>query len=194
MVFNIQCDPGALGMQQCYVVMPDGSRQEVIDYDNSGNPITKAPTNNPGMAWVPQLHTLDMQGNMIQPFGPAGIPYTMGGMVGWPGKGGQIGNNPQDTADPQAWQYLNSLPGAFSRWMYQNRECDPLWPTLGCKTSDPASSNTVTTAPDEDESLWSKWFGAEDGGTETNLLKAGGMLAAGALGMGLIMKSREASN
>ena len=192
MSFNLQCDPGALGMQTCYVVLADGSRQKVIDYDNSGNPITQAPTTSPGMAWVPQLWSLNQSGDQYAPFGPAGIPYTMSGMVNWQGKGGQLPSygNPYNTADPQSWLYLQSIPGAGARRAYNSRVCDPLWPTFGCRTGDPYSSSTVTTAPDEDESLWSKIFGAEH--KSSNML-APAAIAAGVLGLGLVMMKKSSN-
>ena len=42
---------------------------------------------------------------------------------------------PSSGADPQDFYYLNySMPGSFSRRMYEERTCNPLWPTFGCKT------------------------------------------------------------
>jgi len=42
---------------------------------------------------------------------------------------------PSSGADPQDYYYLNySMPGSLSRRMYQERTCNPLWPTFGCKT------------------------------------------------------------
>lgn len=43
---------------------------------------------------------------------------------------------PSSGADPQDFYYLNySMPGSYSRRMYQERICSPLWPVLGCKTA-----------------------------------------------------------
>ena len=190
MSFNLQCDPGALGMQQCYIQPAGGGpRQKVIKYDNSGNPITQAPTNSPGLAWVPQLWSLNQQGQQYAPFGPAGIPYTMSGMVNWQGKGSNFDN--MGWADPNARNYLDSIPGAGARRAYNQRVCDPLWPTFGCRTGDPYSSSTVTTAPEEDESLWSKLFGAED--TSTSKIVAPVAVAAGVLGLGLVMMKKSSN-
>ena len=42
---------------------------------------------------------------------------------------------PSSGADPQDYYYLNySMPGSYSRRMYEERTCNPLWPTFGCKT------------------------------------------------------------
>ena len=190
MSFNLQCDPGALGMQQCYIQPAGGGpRQKVIKYDNSGNPITQAPTNSPGLAWVPQLWSLNQQGQQYAPFGPAGIPYTMSGMVNWQGKGSNFDN--MGWADPNARNYLDSIPGAGARRAYNQRVCDPLWPTFGCRTGDPYSSSTVTTASEKDESLWSKLFGAED--TSTSKMLAPVAVAAGVLGLGLVMMKKSSN-
>tara|TARA_B110000285_G_scaffold34997_1_gene37429 strand:- start:195 stop:764 length:570 start_codon:yes stop_codon:yes gene_type:complete len=189
MSLNLQCAPGALGMQDCDIVLPDGSRQEVIKWDDSGNAITKAPTNSPGMAWVPQLWSLNQQGQQYAPFGSAGIPYTMSGMVNWQGKGSNFDN--MGWADPNAQKYLESIPGAGARNAYNTRLCNPLWPTFGCRTIDwSGSSNTVTTAPEkEEESLWSKLFGAED----TTNKYAPVAVAAGVLGLGYVLMKKSSN-
>ena len=189
MSFNLQCDPGALGMQDCYIVLADGSRQKVARWDGSGNPITQAPSSSPWMAWVPQLWTLNQSGDQYAPFGPAGIPYTTSGMVNWQGKGSNFDN--MAWADPNARNYLDSIPGAGARIAYNSRVCDPLWPTFGCRTGDPYSSSTVTTAPvEEDDSWWSKLFGAED---TSSKMVAPVAVAAGVLGLGLVMMKKSSN-
>ena len=43
---------------------------------------------------------------------------------------------PSSGADPQDFYYLNySMPGSYSRRMYEERICSPLWPVFGCKTA-----------------------------------------------------------
>lgn len=79
--YNIQCDPGALGMQKCYVVTASGDRQEIIGYDSAGNPISKMQSSSPWNAWIPSLTVLDMSGNAYQPYGQAGLPYTATGQI-----------------------------------------------------------------------------------------------------------------
>ena len=39
--------PGDLYSRKCYVVTASGDRQEIIGYDQQGNPISKAPTTMP---------------------------------------------------------------------------------------------------------------------------------------------------
>jgi|TARA_R110000851_G_scaffold222099_1_gene374907 hypothetical protein len=185
MSLNLQCAPGALGMQDCDIVLPDGSRQEVIKWDDSGNAITKAPSTSPWMAWVPQLWSLNQQGQQYAPFGPAGIPYTMSGMVNWQGKGSNFDN--MGWADPNARNYLQSIPGSGARAAYNSRVCDPLWPTFGCRTGG------VTTAPteEEEESWWSKIFGAEDPTTSKMLAPAA--IAVGVMGLGYAVMKKSSN-
>ena len=57
---------------------------------------------------------------------------------------------PSGGADPQDWQYLEySMPGALSRRMTNTRVCDPLWPVLGCKTSDEIGEHTAVVPKNE---------------------------------------------
>ena len=140
--YNITCDPGDLYSRRCYVNTASG-KQEIIGYDNQGNPISKAPTTAAGTAWQPSVTVLDDSGNAYQPYGSGGLPFTMSGIAGI------FGITPSSGADPQDWKYITeSAPGSFSRAMYQQRTCNPLWNTQGCKTTDNQAG--VTTAPDED--------------------------------------------
>ena len=140
--YNITCDPGALGMQRCYVNVntPTGcvtgtpgcttTQQEVIGYTSGGEPVSKGQSSSPWMAWVPELTTLNNQGQAYQPYGPAGIPYTMdgGSLTKW---------TPAGAGSDQALAYLDSAPGAQARKMYQERTCNPLWSNVfGCKEGD----------------------------------------------------------
>ena len=168
--YDISCDPGALGSRKCYVNVhtPSGcvagapgcviTQQEIIGYQG-WNPVSKAPTTAAGTAWQPSLTVLDQSGTAYQPFGGGGIPWTMGG--GLAGVGSIM---PSGGADPQDWKYITeSAPGAQSRWFYQNRSCNPLWPTFGCKTGE-INPTGVTTAPTEEASAgtmeWlTKYFG-----------------------------------
>ena len=137
--YNITCDPGALGMQKCYVNVnsPTGcttgtpgcttTRQEIIGYTAGGDPVSKGQSSSPWMAWIPQVTTLTQDGNAYQPYGPAGIPYTMdgGSLEKW---------TPAGAGSEQALAYLDSAPGAQAREMYQERTCSPLWSNVfGCK-------------------------------------------------------------
>ena len=153
--YDITCDPGSLYSRKCYVNTA-GGKQEIIGYDGSGNPISKAPTTAAGTAWQPSLTTLDQDGNAYQPYGSGGLPFTMSGIAGI------FGIMPSSGADPQDWKYLtDSAPGSFSRKMYQQRTCNPLWNTQGCKT---APEEAITTAPDDtpnagSQGWYNKFFG-----------------------------------
>jgi hypothetical protein len=133
--YNQTCDPGALGMQTCYVNVntPTGCttgaagcttvKQEIIGYQD-GNPVSKGKSTSPWMAWVPQLTVLNQDGNAYQPYGGSGIPYSLqgGSLVKW------------DSINAQATAYLDSAPGAGAREAYQERTCNPLWSNVfGCK-------------------------------------------------------------
>ncbi len=73
----MDCEPGALGMQKCYVNVntPTGcttgtpgcttTRQEVIG-DSAQGLVTKAPSNSSWMAWIPNLVSLNNQGQAYQ--------------------------------------------------------------------------------------------------------------------------------
>ena len=153
--YNISCEPGALGMQTCYVNVntPTGcttgspgcttTKQEIIGYTAAGQPISKGKSTSSWMAFVPQLTALNQDGQAYQPYGPAGIPYSLqgGSLVKW---------NPTDM---QALAYLDSAPGAQARDAYQERVCNPLWSgVFGCREGNEAQtdqeiqSQNVTTA------------------------------------------------
>lgn len=125
--YNITCDPGDLYTRKCYVNTASG-KQEIIGYDSAGNPISKAPTTAAGTAWQPNITVLDQDGNAYQPYGAAGLPFTMAGGIS--GVGAIM---PSSGSDPQDWKYLQTMPGANARRTYQERVCNPLWPTLGCR-------------------------------------------------------------
>lgn len=85
--YNITCDPGSLYNRRCYVNVYSTpgcdpatdptctvSQQEITGYDN-GQPISKAPSSAPWIAWVPTLTTLNMDGMAIQPYGESGLPW-----------------------------------------------------------------------------------------------------------------------
>jgi hypothetical protein len=118
--------------RKCYVTDPTdpSKKQEIIGYTAGGDPISKGQSTVPWMAWVPTLTTLDLSGNAYQPYGQAGIPYTQSGSTTqW---------MPSSGADMQDYTYLDqSMPGSFSRWMTENRLCNPLWSNVfGCRTSE----------------------------------------------------------
>ena len=170
--YNITCDPGALGMQQCYVNVntPTGcttgtpgcttTKQEIIGYTAGGDPVSKGESSSPWMAWVPELTTLNQDGNAYQPYGSAGIPYSLdgGSLVKW---------NPAGAGSDQALAYLDSAPGAQARKMYQERTCNPLWSNVfGCKEGDIVWIHNDAVAEHEGEGALSKLWSWLTGGEE----------------------------
>jgi hypothetical protein len=169
--YNIDCDPGALGMQKCYVNVnsPTGcttgtpgcttTRQEIIGYTAGGDPVSKGQSSSPWMAWVPEVTTLNNKGQAYQPYGPAGIPYSLdgGSLIKW---------NPAGAGSEQALAYLDSAPGAQAREMYQERTCSPLWSNVfGCKEGNTIwVSNDAISKHEDKKSFFDKLkslFGAE---------------------------------
>ena len=73
---------------------------------------------------------------------------------------------PSSGSDPQDWKYLQTMPGANARRTYQQRVCNPLWPTLGCRQGsvDMPSTDNGATMP-ESEGFFAKIksiFASED--------------------------------
>jgi hypothetical protein len=164
--YDITCDPGSLYSRKCYVNTASGAKQEIIGYDGSGNPISKQATTAAGTAWQPSVTVLDQDGNAYQPYGAGGLPFTTSGIAGI------FGITPSSGADPQDWKYITeSAPGSYSRKMYNQRTCNPLWNTQGCKTDPAGDSGGVTTAPDAtanagSQSWYNKFFGFFNSDTE----------------------------
>ena len=157
--YNITCDPGDLYSRKCYTTDPTtGNKQEIIGYTQGGDPISKGASTSSWMAWIPTLTTLNDAGTAYQPYGEAGIPYTLGGgsaISAW---------MPSSGADMQDYYYLNEVaPGSQARKMYNTRICNPLWPTFGCRTEGSGLQTAPTTEQStENKSLWKKIFGSEE--------------------------------
>lgn len=192
--YNISCDPGDLYTRRCYVTNPTtGAKEEIIGYDSAGNPLSKGATSAAGTAWQINYTVLNQDGTAYQPYGSGGVPWTMSGIAGI------FGVQPSSGADSQDWNYItNVAPGSYSRKMYQQRTCNPLWPTFGCRTSDPASSNTVTTAPTDSadpapgsESWYDKFFGVFNAEGESDTLNRVALGVALLAGSAVIIRSRK---
>ena len=127
--YNITCDPGSLYSRKCYVNTATG-KQEIIGYDASGNPISKAPTTAAGTAWQPSVTVLDQDGNSTNPTGLRDFLHHVRYR-------GHLRNHPFLWSRSSGLEIHHGIsPGSFSRRMYQERTCNPLWNTQGCKTSD----------------------------------------------------------
>ena len=69
--YNIQCQAGDLYTRQCFIGNPaDGKK--IIAYTSSGDPIGFDQTT--GKTY---LQRLDSTGNAYQPYGSAGVPYSI---------------------------------------------------------------------------------------------------------------------
>jgi len=184
--YNMDCEPGALGMQKCYVNVntPAGcttgtpgcttTRQEVIG-DSPQGLVTKAPSNSSWMAWIPNLVSLNNQGQAYLPYGSAGIPYSLGG-------GSTVKWTPIGADGDQALAYLSTAPGSGAREAYQQRTCNPLWSNVfGCREgseeqADQEIENSGQTAVTAQQ---------KDGIISSNLIKASfGVVALGGLYFG----------
>ena len=112
--YDITCDPGDLYSRECYVNVHDPpgcdpavppctvTQQEIISYTGSGDPISKAPSSAPWIAWVPTLNTLNMSGVAYQPYGDAGLPYASGAITtgaGLSNPSGDSGSGSSDMSD-----------------------------------------------------------------------------------------------
>ncbi len=103
---------------------------------------------------------------LTSPMALVDFPFTMSGIAGI------FGITPSSGADPQDWKYLtDSAPGSYSRKMYNQRTCNPLWNTQGCKTDPAGDSGGVTTAPEAtanagSQAWYNKFFGFFNSDTE----------------------------
>lgn len=127
--YNMDCDAGSLYYRNCYIIGADGSRNEIIGWQNNGpngNPsaVTKSPTSAAGAAWQPQIFSLNSNGQQYQPYKGGGIPM------------GHLNFTPSTNADPQDLYYMNNvMPGAMS-WKKQQNYTAKWWmPTFGLKKS-----------------------------------------------------------
>ena len=125
----MECDAGSLYYRNCYIIGADGSRNEIIGWQNNGpngNPsaVTKSPTSAAGAAWQPQIFSLNSNGQQYQPYKGGGVPM------------GSLNFTPSTNADPQDLYYMNNvMPGAMA-WNKQQNYTAKWWmPTFGLKKS-----------------------------------------------------------
>ena len=69
--YNIQCQAGDLYTRQCFIGDPKDGKK-IIAYTSSGDPIAYDQTT--GKTY---LQRLDATGNAYEPYGSAGVPYTI---------------------------------------------------------------------------------------------------------------------
>jgi hypothetical protein len=137
-----------------------GKREEIIGYDSAGNPLSKGETTAAGTAWQINYTTLNQDGTAYQPYGTSGVPWTLAG-----GIAGLFGITPSGGADMQDWKYITeSAPGSQARKTYQQRVCNPLWPTFGCRqgplesdlNADPTAAASQPSTAYEDKTVGEK--------------------------------------
>ena len=106
--YGIYCQPGDLYTRQCYTSNPATGGKKIIGYTQGGDPISYDPTS--GKTF---LTTLNSQGQAFQPYGSAGVPYTI--MDSGP-LSSLFGNwMPSGGASAQDFNRLMTLPGAQAR-------------------------------------------------------------------------------
>ena len=192
--YNITCNnAGGLYNQQCY----DSQGHEIIAYTSTG-----APIGYDGQSGKTYLSALDSSGNVYDPYGSAGIPYTIqdSGPIS-----SVVGNwMPSGGADPQAFLRLMTMPGAAARqreasttvpWYYNvfglktqpevvGGQWWPSWMSFSTESSPKGDSNPTQT-------IFGKianWFNfVEASGTR---MARAGIATVGVLGVMMIMRKR----
>ena len=121
--YGITCNnAGGLYYRQC----KDSQGHEIIAYDSQGQPIGYD-----AQSGKTYLTALNSSGDAYQPYGSAGIPYTISG--GGP-LSSVIGNwLPSGGADPQAFQRLMSMPGAAARQKQATTTVPWYFPSFGLR-------------------------------------------------------------
>lgn len=123
--YNISCDgAGGLYYQRCY----DSSGHQIIAYNSQGQPISY--NQQTGQTY---LTALNSSGTAYQPYGSAGIPYTIQG-------GGPISSVvgnwlPAGGADSQIFQRLMTMPGAAARQKEATTTVPWYYPSFGLRKS-----------------------------------------------------------
>ncbi len=151
--YNISCDgAGGLYNQRCY----DSSGHQIVAYNSQGQPISY--NQKTGQTY---LTALNSSGTAYQPYGSAGIPYTIQG-------GGAlsslVGNwLPAGGADPQIFQRLLTMPGAAARQKQETTTVPWYYPSFGLRKSPVVIGNDYVSS--------GLSFSSEDGGEEKSIFK-----------------------
>jgi hypothetical protein len=122
------------------------------------------------MAWIPNLISLNQDGQAYQPYGAGGIPYSLGG-------GSTVNWSPIGADGDQALSYLSTIPGSGAREAYQQRTCNPLWSNVfGCRegSEEQADQEIQSSAQTAQQKSGNNVF------TSANLIK--GVVGVSALG------------
>jgi len=188
--YDITCNnAGGLYNQQCY----DSQGHEIIAYSSTG-----APIGYDAQSGKTYLSALDQSGNVYEPYGSAGIPYTLqdSGPIS-----SIIGNwMPSGGADPQAFNRLMTMPGAAARQREATTTVPWYYNVFGLKTQ-PAvvggqwwpswMSFSAEGDNNSDVSFWTRIANrlgfVEASGTR---LARAGVATVGVLGIMLLVKNR----
>jgi len=120
----MQCDAGSLYYRKCYIIAADGSRNEIIGWQDNGSAVTKSATSAAGAAWQPQIFALGQDGQQYQPYAGGGIPM------------GYLHFTPATSTDPQDLYYLNNVMPGAAAWKKQQTYTSKWWmPTFGLRQS-----------------------------------------------------------
>lgn len=123
--YNISCDgAGGLYNQRCY----DSSGHQIVAYNSQGQPISY--NQKTGQTY---LTALNSSGTAYQPYGSAGIPYTIQGSGAL---SSLVGNwLPAGGADPQIFQRLLTMPGAAAHQKQATTTVPWYYPSFGLRKS-----------------------------------------------------------
>ncbi len=156
--YNISCDgAGGLYYQRCY----DSSGHQIIAYNSQGQPISY--NQETGQTY---LTALNSSGTAYQPYGAAGIPYTIqdGGALS-----SLVGNwLPAGGADSQIFQRLMTMPGAAARQKQANTTVPWYYPSFGLRKSPVVIGNEYVSSG----LSFSSESGADTQGFGTQLMNA----------------------
>lgn len=149
--YNISCDgAGGLYNQRCY----DSSGHQIVAYNSQGQPISY--NQKTGQTY---LTALNSSGTAYQPYGSAGIPYTIQGSGAL---SSLVGNwLPAGGADPQIFQRLLTMPGAAAHQKQATTTVPWYYPSFGLRKSPVVIDNDYVSS--------GLSFSSEDGGKEKSI-------------------------
>ncbi len=149
--YNISCDgAGGLYNQRCY----DSSGHQIVAYNSQGQPISY--NQKTGQTY---LTALNSSGTAYQPYGSAGIPYTIQGSGAL---SSLVGNwLPAGGADPQIFQRLLTMPGAAAHQKQATTTVPWYYPSFGLRKSPVVIDNDYVSS--------GLSFSSEDGGEEKGI-------------------------
>ena len=163
--YNIQCQAGDLYTRQCFIGNPaDGKK--IIAYTSSGDPIGFDQTT--GKTY---LQRLDSTGNAYQPYGSAGVPYSI--MDSGP-LSSLLGNwMPSGGSSSQDFLRLMTLPGAQARVRASTTTVPWYYPSFGLRfnqgvVGQPPMMSQSSNNQQPRKGWFSRLFSADENGVSAN--------------------------